>query len=111
MSKKPMKAFTDTDFVMTARKEGIEDANKAIEADKANQRFVFANVPIPARTGRKAELSYPIGTLAAGTEQSFFVETKDHKKTTASIRTFAYRNDFKVIIRSEAEGVRVWRKQ
>ena len=113
--KQTSKAFTDTDYVLRAREQGIADAEAAIAADAG--QFPIEEVAIPKRSSVKKTLTYPIGTLKAGSNQSFFVPTNPNnvKAITSSIRTFAYRNSFKVIIRQEktdvAEGVRVWRKE
>jgi hypothetical protein len=144
MSRKPSKAFTDTDFVMLrtpeeksyeelsdfeVEQEGFQDPQnpaddegfvapeyqdfKPNDAETVNA-FAIEEVPIP-RSIRTKTLEYPIGTLTAGSNASFFVPLGEStfKALAASIRTFGYRNGFKVIIRNGFEngaGIRVWRK-
>jgi len=119
--KQTSKAFTDTDFVMRAQDPPhileLEGKDLLDDIEKASSGFKIEEVEIPKRSSVKKTLTYPIGTLKAGSNQSFFVPTNPNnvKAITSSIRTFAYRNSFKVIIRQEktdvAEGVRVWRKE
>src|ERR1039458_3702196 len=77
---------------------------------------IFASVPVPKRKGRTAKLTYPINVLTASSDESFLVPTepKDFKKVMTSIRTYGYRNGFKVVVREEdtedGTGIRVWRK-
>lgn len=73
--------------------------------------YPLEEVAIPKRPGRKSQLAYPIAEMEPGSSQSFLVpaEAADVKNVTSSIRAFAYRNNFKVILRHEATGVRVWR--
>ena len=85
----------------------------AIADTTATVGYVIEEVALPKRSGRKGSLDYPIAQLTAGTKQSFKVPaTADTAKAvTASIRAYAYRHDHTVVIRSEAGGVRVWRKK
>jgi hypothetical protein len=119
--KQTSKAFTDSDFVIKAKEapiseqtQGYIDVIKGIGAE--SREFPIEEVDIPRRSSAKKTLTYPIGTLKAGSNQSFFVPTTPDtaKAVTSSIRTLAYRNGFKVIIRQEktdvVEGMRVWRK-
>jgi hypothetical protein len=74
--------------------------------------YKIQNKPIPKRNGsHKARLDYPIDKLVAGSDDSFTVPcTPDKvKKVSASIRAFAYRNNFNVLLRQGDEGVDVWR--
>jgi len=72
---------------------------------------VIETVPIPGRTGRKSGILYPIGNLEAGSEQSFKVPVADEDviKITSSVRAYASRNGYKVIVRTVDGGIRVWR--
>jgi hypothetical protein len=81
------------------------------EPIEVTNAFTITEVPIPTST-RVKTLEYPIGTLTAGSNESFFVPLGEStlKALAASIRTFGYRNGFKVIIREEGNGIRVWRK-
>jgi hypothetical protein len=77
--------------------------------------FVFGESEVLGRPGRKAQLTYPIGSLTADSNQYFDVavntsDTKKVKATLASIRAFAYRNGFAVTLREVTGAVRVWRK-
>jgi hypothetical protein len=142
MSRKSSKAFTDTDFVMLrtpeeksyeelsdfeVEQEGFQDPQNPANTEEfiapeyqdpepieVTNAFTIAEVPIPTST-RVKTLEYPIGTLTAGSNESFFVPLGEStfKALAASIRTFGYRNGFKVIIRNGFEngvGIRVWRK-
>ena len=74
----------------------------------------ITEVPIPNRPGRKATLDYPVDQLEPDSEESFYIEDTPDRSTKSlkmSVRTFAYRNGFRVIIREEADGIRVWRKR
>ena len=119
MSKTKSNAFTDTDIVIRAVEPiALNDDQELSEPVTA---FVIQNVEIPRRATSRASLQYPIGTLEAGSTQSFFVPAAlgKMKNVASSIRTFAYRNEFKVILRQEfmdmepayAIGIRVWRKK
>jgi hypothetical protein len=127
MSKKTMKAFSDSDVVIkeqpTPEVPGEEvvpetfTATPTTSASPTGEEFIFASVDIPKRTGRGSKLSYPINVLVAGSKDSFLVPASPDKfkNVTASIRTYAYRNGFKVTLRNEntdgsTQGVRVWRK-
>jgi hypothetical protein len=121
--KKKTHAFTDADFVVQAQPEPKLDAYiSSLESAPVTETnaepvgtsgIVIEKVPVPKRGGRKPNITFPIDKLTAGTEDSFLVPAKpeDVKKVTARIRTFAYKHDFRVILRSEATGVRVWRKK
>ena len=114
MSKTKSNAFTDTDIVIRAM-EHYQELSEPVTA------FVIQNVEIPRRTTSRASLQYPIGTLEAGSTQSFFVPAAldKLKNVTARVRQFAYRNKFKVTLRQELIdtepaspiGIRVWRKK
>jgi hypothetical protein len=116
MAKVKSKSFTDGDFVIQAQPAPEIGASSPIIP--TIDGFVFESKPIPKRGGKKGEVKYPIASLQSGTEQSFFVPAAAGKlkNVTSSIRTFAYRNDFKVVLRTENDdkgavtGVRVWRK-
>jgi hypothetical protein len=138
MSKAKKKAnFTDADFVIQARLDGIKDAEAAIQADadaaktKISEQtqgyidvikrmgttptgFAIEERDIPKRSGRKGVLTYPIADLEPGSKQSFAVPATPEtiKNVTSSIRTFAFRHGYKVTLRQEENGtvVRVWRK-
>jgi hypothetical protein len=117
MSKKKSQAFTDADFVVQAQPEPnveVEVEVTALEsvASRIENGFVIEHKAIPKRINRVTGLNYPIGSLTAGSDESFFVpaESDKVKNVTSSIRTFAYRNDFTVTIRPESGGIRVWRK-
>jgi hypothetical protein len=73
--------------------------------------FVIEIVPIPGRTGRKSGVLYRIGDLEAGSEQSFKVPAADENviKITSSVRAYAARNGYRVIVRTVDGGIRVWR--
>lgn len=75
--------------------------------------FQIEEKDIPKRPGRRASLTYPIAQLEAGSEQCFTVPatTETVKKVLTSIRTYAYRNGFRVILRQSPYGVDVWRKK
>jgi len=109
--KQTSKAFTDTDFVVRATEPPAFEED--IDAAEDTGGFKIEQVDIPKRSNVKKTLVYPIGTLKAGSKDSFFVPTTPEtaKAITSSIRTFAYRNGFKAIIRQEKLGVRVWRKE
>jgi hypothetical protein len=137
MSRKSSNAFTDTDFVMkTLEKPDPEEPENPADSDgfvapeyqdsepESPEEFnaplypfepvtVFSiqSVQIP-RSSRTRTLEYPIGTLKAGSNDSFLVPVGHAapKAVAASVRTFGYRNGFKVIIREENNGIRVWRK-
>ena len=111
MAKQSSRAFTDTDFVMLTPEEP-DTFDEDVDAVETGG-FKIEEVEIPKRSSVKKTLAYPIGTLKAGSNQSFFVPTTPEtaKAVTSSIRTFAYRNGFKAVIRQEKLGVRVWRKQ
>jgi hypothetical protein len=84
-------------------------------APKVTGEFVFGESKVPGRPGRKVQLTYPIGSLTADSNQYFDVavdtsDTKKVKATLASIRAFAYRNGFVVTLREVTGAVRVWRK-
>lgn len=140
MSKKKSTSFTDTDIVIretvveppvdtVSEPEssfehifgtalGTKSANVELENAEPKpvvNNYVIETVSVPKRSGRKATTSFPIADLEAGSEQSFLVPSTDVKKTTTKIRTFAYRNGFKVILRTEGDGtvqgIRVWRKK
>lgn len=115
MSKSKSKLFTDSDIVIRAVEPEIPEAVSSIESHVSSlptvEGFTFEIKPVPKRSGKKGNLNYPIGQLIAGSPVSFLVPaTADKvKQLTASIRTFAYRNDFAVTLRTEDGGVRVWR--
>jgi hypothetical protein len=125
MSRKSSNAFTDTDFVMkTLEKPDPEEPENPADSDgflapeyqdseplEVTNAFAIEEVPIP-RSSRTRTLEYPIGTLKAGSNDSFLVPVGHAapKAVAASVRTFGYRNGFKVIIREENNGIRVWRK-
>ena len=112
MSKTKSNTFTDTDIVIRAM-EHYQELSEPVTA------FVIQNVEIPRRSTSRASLQYPIGTLEAGSTQSFFVPAAldKLKNVTARIRQFAYRNKFTAILRQEIStdglktGIRVWRKK
>ena len=103
----------DDDIENPADAEGfIAPEYQDSEPLKVTNAFTITEVPIPTST-RTRTLTYPIGTLKAGSNESFYVPVENivsFKSTAASIRTFGYRNGFKVIIREEGLGIRVWRK-
>ena len=135
MSRKSSNAFTDTDFVMKTPEEPDEPKNPtdldeflALEFQDSEPEspeefnaplypfepvtvFSIQSVQIP-RSSREKTLEYPIHMLKAGSNDSFLVPvgTSNAKAVAASVRTFGYRNGFKVIIREENNGIRVWRK-
>jgi len=115
---KKVKTFTDSDFVVRTQEPGdnveptiAETAVTESTPVKVSVSFKIEEIAIPKRTGRGKTLSYPIADLTPGSLQSFLVPaTADTmKKVQASIRTFAYRNGFKVTLRPEDGCVRVWR--
>jgi hypothetical protein len=125
MSRKSSNAFTDTDFVMkTLEKpdpeeqdepENPADADGFIAPayeDSEPVGYKIEEIAIP-RSSRAKTLEYPIHMLKAGSNDSFLVPVgyAAPKAVAASIRTFGYRNGFKVIIREENNGIRVWRKE
>ena len=135
MSKKKTTKFTDNDIVISARpapnvpqdsvgnmvKVDTVDTKVAEEVTetatpKPTTTIIFASIPVPKRKGRSSKLAYPIGVLTANTEQSFLIPAnpKDFKKVGLSVRAFATRKGFKVIVRDEqtesSSGIRVWRK-
>ncbi len=107
--KQTSKAFTDTDFVMKTP----EEPEFPTEDSGTQGEFPIEEVEIPRRSSVKKTLHYPIGTLTAGSNESFFVPSNENNRAAiiSRIRTFAYRNDFKVITRQVTGGVRVWRKE
>jgi hypothetical protein len=124
MSRKSSNAFTDTDFVMKTPEEPDEPENPA-DADgfvapeyqdseplEVTNAFTIEEVAIPRRSRAKT-LTYPIHMLKAGSSDSFLVPIghASPKAVAASVRTFGYRNGFKVIIQNENNGIRVWRKE
>ena len=114
MSKKKTNAFTDGDYVVKPQEpKTLEQIETELveEGIVVEGGFRIEAVPVPKRAGRKAIHSFPIEKLTPGSKQSFLVTStpEDLKKTLTRIRTFAYRNDFKVILRTENGGVRVWR--
>ncbi len=113
MAKRTVKSFTDADFVV--KEQPAPEIGASSPIVPTIDGFVFSTKPIPKRGGKKGEVKYPIASLEVGTDQSFFVPALADKikNTLASIRTFAYRNEFKVVLRTEdgdMTGVRVWRK-
>lgn len=82
---------------------------------KTANGFIFEDKDIPKRAGKKGSLHYPIDQLEPGSTRSFLAPIEGEvtaiklKALTASIRTYAYRHKFKVTLRSEEKGVRVWR--
>ena len=119
MSKTKSNAFTDSDFVVKEQEPSWSERLAKATKDAPVTEFAIQNVEIPRRTTSRASLQYPIGTLEAGSTQSFFVPAAldKLKNVTARIRQFAYRNKFKVILRQEPStdglktGIRVWRKK
>ncbi len=119
MSKKKSNAFTDSDIVIReqvapefpAEVPTVSAEESHISTNPTVEGYVFETKDIPKRSGKKGTLNYPIDQLIAGSPVSFLVPaTADKvKKVTASIRTYAYRNDFTVTLRAEDGGVRVWR--
>lgn len=109
VSKKKTSQFTDADFVVKAVSPEVvsEPEGKAEEVTD----FTIEEVEIPKRSGRKATNTFPIDKLTAGSNQSFLVPStpEDVKKVTTRIRQFSYRNDYKVVLRTEEKGIRVWR--
>jgi hypothetical protein len=106
-----------TDFVVKAQDAPALPESAEVSTDEAEApkpAFTIVEREIPTRPGRKASLSYPIADLVPGTKQAFFVAAIGDavKKTVASLRTFAKRQGFKVVIREDAAegGVFVWRK-
>lgn len=73
--------------------------------------YVIESKPIPSRASRKARLTYPIDKLTPGSNDSFLIaaDPEKVKNAMASVRTFAHRNEFSVVLRKEDGGVRVWR--
>jgi len=114
VAKKKTAQFTDSDFVVKAVEPTEPQAEREVALSPAlGSGFVIEDVAIPKRSGRKPSNIYPINQLEAGSEQSFLVPSspEEIQKITTRIRTFAYRNDFNVILRTEENGVRVWRKK
>lgn len=120
MSKRKSTAFTDSDYVIKSTIPTLEEVAQELVQEGVVEKelqstlgsgFVIENVPVPKRAGRKAVHTFPVAQLTPGSEQSFLVPSKpeDVKKTLTRIRTFAYRNDLKVTLRQEENGVRVWR--
>ena len=119
MSKTKSNAFTDSDFVVKEQEPSFWEQLADAAKNAPVTAFAIQNVEIPRRSTSRVSLQYPIGTLEAGSTQSFFVPAAldKLKNVTARIRQFAYRNDFKVILRQETStdglktGIRVWRKK
>ena len=127
-NKKRSTHLTDSDVAIVPREPEFpaeESAAETVSAQTETQteqpvavegtEFVFGESEVPSRPGRKAQLTYPIGSLTADSNQYFdvAVDTSDDKKvkaTLASIRAFAYRNGFAVTLREVTDAVRVWRK-
>jgi hypothetical protein len=107
MSNKKSSQFTDTDYVVKPVEEPEEFPKESFPG------FDIEEVAIPKRTGRKPVNVYPIDKLEAGSTQSFLVPSKpdEFKNNNIRVRTYAYKHGFKVILRNEENGVRVWRKQ
>ncbi len=110
MSKKHNVAFTDSDIVIRAVEPEIPESHVSLPTVEG---YTFETVEIPKRNVRKGSLTYPIDQLIAGSPVSFLVPaTPDKvKQVIASIRQFAYRHDFTVTLRAEANGIRVWRAE
>ena len=110
MSRKKTTQFTDSDFVVQAQTEPSTATTVPVET-KQPETFTIEEREIPQRT-RKNTLAYPIGSLTPGSNQSFPVPTTPDKvkNTLSSIRTFAFRNGFKVTLRQDGDVIRVWRK-
>jgi hypothetical protein len=104
-----VQAFSDSDIVIRAVEPEIP-TEEIKESAPTVDGYVFATKPIPT-TGRKERLNYPIGKLEAGSTVSFLVPAAPDKvkQVTASIRQYAYRHEFNVVLRAEEGGVRVWR--
>jgi hypothetical protein len=102
--------FGDTDIVL--RENAPEIPAEPVSAPESHtvSGYLIETKPIPKRSAKNS-LNYPIGKLMAGSTESFLVPaTPDKvKAVTASIRTFAYRNNYAVTLRTEETGVRVWR--
>jgi hypothetical protein len=121
MSKKRQTGFTDGDFVIQPANPPVldEQENPALVLESADAvgivsmgDYVIEKVPIPGRKGRKGTVTFPIAALIPGTDDSFLVPSSSEKqaKVAGSIRTYAHRQGFKVVLRTEQSGVRVWRK-
>ena len=110
MSKKSSKQFTDGDIVIQERP--VPPVPSDSEEVHVENNFVIEEKDVPKRSGRKSTLNYPIDKLTSGSKESFLVPVTNNreKNVFSSIRTFAFRNKYKVILRVEENGVRVWRK-
>ena len=107
------RSFTDTDVVIQAQTiPAVPQTPEYVAGTVTDGGFVIEERDIPKRSGRTGTLVYPIEKLAPGSKDSFLVPaaTDKIKNVTSSIRTFAFRKGFKVTLRAEATGVRVWRK-
>jgi hypothetical protein len=120
MSKKKSFVLTDKDIVIVPREPEFPADAELVSPEKALETaicllkspFTFGTAPVPTKRGRTAALSYPIDQLIPNTGEYFDVPAASDKvkAVSASIRTFAYRNDLAVILREVPGAVRVWRK-
>lgn len=68
--------------------------------------FVIENdVPLPADAGTRQK--YPFGALEVG--DSFFVAGVKSKQISGTAAQYSRRHGIKLIVRTEGDGVRVWR--
>jgi hypothetical protein len=106
--------LTDSDIAIVPREPEfpVDGELQLTENSDSKSVFVFGKAPVPTKKGRTTVLSYPIDQLVPNTGEYFDVPaTSDKvKAVSASIRTFAYRNDLAVILREVPGAVRVWRK-
>lgn len=116
-SKRKGSVLTDSDIAIVAREpEAPSDLSLISEAilsePLVKDGFSFGTAPVPTKRGRTTVLSYPIAQLKPDTDEFFDVPAGSDKvkAVSASIRTFAYRNDLAVTLREVAGAVRVWRK-
>ena len=117
MGKAKLKVFTDRDIVVQAQPDppfpvDATDPVEPITQIVSMGDYKIERIPIPRRSGRKGIITFPIAALTPDTEDSFLVPAlgEVQAKIAGSIRTYANRQGFKVVLRTEQSGVRVWRK-
>lgn len=127
MKKNKGSHLTDSDIAIVPREPEFPAETSAVETVSAQTEsnnavgttvatdFTFGDGSPSSRNGRKSSLSYPIGQLPDDETRYFdvTVNTSNGKEVNAklaSIRAFAYRNNYAVTMRTVDGAIRVWRK-